>query len=852
MMRARKRRGRRPGERAPAAMISFRDRPAGAARRARARAARRDPARGARSPSSRAGPKGWTVGAAFQATELYDAVDLRRARRTASTRSISTSRPATALKTLAQHHPPAGRGAGAGLPPRGRGPPARRLRLPGARGRAPARARRHLLLDPLSPAARPTVTCCSPRSSAACGIPTSPTPTCRPSPRGCRTTCGRCSAPRASRPSAPFHLWPKAIPQYDLTYGRFKDIMDEAERRNPGFALAGSYREGVAVGEAIASGGGGGRARSPARCRKRGATREPRRSGSARAAARSRSGRPSTCGPGSTPPGYETERVEIRTTGDMVQHVPLAQIGAPRAVHPTDRRRACSRAGSISRCTRSRICRRRCRTGSRSWRWASGRIRATRWWAAGRSRGTTLPQGAVLATSSLRRRAQLLHVRPDLAGPRHPRQRGHPARQARRERRVVAAILLAAAGLVRLGLGGPHRPAAAAGDHAAGAGPGRAGASPRAPATRRGGRRRAGGPPRGRPRSPSPRSARSSARSKADVRCRWRRSRRSREGSAPAARAGRVAWRRARGRGHRDRPVRRRAARPTTWASAWPSGCSTTARRRSWRRCAPRRRRPSRSPDAGDRRRHRVGRAPFRGWSRRCGRFPVAVEDAPLMTFAPPLDWAPVDARAYATSADTARWRSPRHDRRGRSRSGVATRGMPAAGRARTGGLGGRRGHRAGAGRRRSARSADPTSARSASSGRGGGAARRRCWRLGRPAGRCCFPAATSGATSCPPASGTTASRSRRWCATGRCSPARCEARARGGAGAGARGGEPERRRPARARLPAGRRGRRCWRWARPPRRRRAPRAGRPPAVAARPTAEALAVAVAVAASPLS
>jgi protoporphyrinogen/coproporphyrinogen III oxidase len=51
-----------------------------------------------------------------------------------------------------------------------------------------------------------------------------------------------------------FHLWPKAIPQYDLTYGRFKDIMDEAERRNPGLALAGAYREGVALGEAVASG----------------------------------------------------------------------------------------------------------------------------------------------------------------------------------------------------------------------------------------------------------------------------------------------------------------------------------------------------------------------------------------------------------------------------------------------------------------------------------------------------------------------------------------------------------------------------------------------------------------------
>jgi oxygen-dependent protoporphyrinogen oxidase len=51
-----------------------------------------------------------------------------------------------------------------------------------------------------------------------------------------------------------FQLWPKAIPQYDLAYGRFKDLMDEAERRNPGLALAGSYREGVALGDVIASG----------------------------------------------------------------------------------------------------------------------------------------------------------------------------------------------------------------------------------------------------------------------------------------------------------------------------------------------------------------------------------------------------------------------------------------------------------------------------------------------------------------------------------------------------------------------------------------------------------------------
>ena len=48
-----------------------------------------------------------------------------------------------------------------------------------------------------------------------------------------------------------FQLWSKAIPQYDLTYGRFKEIMDEAERRHPALALAGAFREGVSVGDVI-------------------------------------------------------------------------------------------------------------------------------------------------------------------------------------------------------------------------------------------------------------------------------------------------------------------------------------------------------------------------------------------------------------------------------------------------------------------------------------------------------------------------------------------------------------------------------------------------------------------------
>jgi oxygen-dependent protoporphyrinogen oxidase len=49
-------------------------------------------------------------------------------------------------------------------------------------------------------------------------------------------------------------VWPKAIPQYVLGYGRFKDIAEQAEQNNPGLALAGTYRDGVALGDAIASG----------------------------------------------------------------------------------------------------------------------------------------------------------------------------------------------------------------------------------------------------------------------------------------------------------------------------------------------------------------------------------------------------------------------------------------------------------------------------------------------------------------------------------------------------------------------------------------------------------------------
>ena len=49
-------------------------------------------------------------------------------------------------------------------------------------------------------------------------------------------------------------VWPKAIPQYVLGYGRFKEIADDVERRNSGLVLAGTYRDGVSLGDAIGSG----------------------------------------------------------------------------------------------------------------------------------------------------------------------------------------------------------------------------------------------------------------------------------------------------------------------------------------------------------------------------------------------------------------------------------------------------------------------------------------------------------------------------------------------------------------------------------------------------------------------
>jgi oxygen-dependent protoporphyrinogen oxidase len=49
-------------------------------------------------------------------------------------------------------------------------------------------------------------------------------------------------------------LYPKAIPQYNVGYGRYLERMADLENRAPGFFLAGHYREGVSLSDSIVSG----------------------------------------------------------------------------------------------------------------------------------------------------------------------------------------------------------------------------------------------------------------------------------------------------------------------------------------------------------------------------------------------------------------------------------------------------------------------------------------------------------------------------------------------------------------------------------------------------------------------
>jgi hydroxymethylbilane synthase len=148
--------------------------------------------------------------------------------------------------------------------------------------------------------------------------------------------------------------------------------------------------------------------------------------------------------------GYRTERVEIRTTGDLVRDVPLARIGDRAlftrqlddamldgridvAVHSLKDLPTRLPDGVALGAVGMREDPRDALVARDGLRWA------------------TLPNGATVATSSLRRRAQLLWRRPDL---RVVDVRGNvDTRLARLDGTAEwSAILLASAGLVRLGL----------------------------------------------------------------------------------------------------------------------------------------------------------------------------------------------------------------------------------------------------------------------------------------------------------------------------------------------------------------------------------------------------------------
>jgi len=49
-------------------------------------------------------------------------------------------------------------------------------------------------------------------------------------------------------------VYPRAIPQYNVGYGRFKELMTKIEADAPGFFLAGHYRDGVSLSDSIVSG----------------------------------------------------------------------------------------------------------------------------------------------------------------------------------------------------------------------------------------------------------------------------------------------------------------------------------------------------------------------------------------------------------------------------------------------------------------------------------------------------------------------------------------------------------------------------------------------------------------------
>jgi oxygen-dependent protoporphyrinogen oxidase len=49
-------------------------------------------------------------------------------------------------------------------------------------------------------------------------------------------------------------FWPRAIPQYNVGYGKYRDLLTSLESTNPNLFFAGCYRDGVSLGDSIVSG----------------------------------------------------------------------------------------------------------------------------------------------------------------------------------------------------------------------------------------------------------------------------------------------------------------------------------------------------------------------------------------------------------------------------------------------------------------------------------------------------------------------------------------------------------------------------------------------------------------------
>lgn len=49
-------------------------------------------------------------------------------------------------------------------------------------------------------------------------------------------------------------FYPRAIPQYNLGYGKYRALMTEIEAREPGFFVAGHFRDGISLSDTIVSG----------------------------------------------------------------------------------------------------------------------------------------------------------------------------------------------------------------------------------------------------------------------------------------------------------------------------------------------------------------------------------------------------------------------------------------------------------------------------------------------------------------------------------------------------------------------------------------------------------------------